>query len=102
MLSNIMDLNVVSERISNDRILLVGDFDNIESLQNHLLNINHNYRSILLSDVINFPKVGVDLQNPILAVLEPNCTFKLIYVDSKNNIYSRQDYINDILLSYFK
>ncbi len=93
---NIMDLNIVSEKIGDDKIVIVGNFNDRRSFNNFLAQFQYNYyQRILLTD---FVKIGyLDLKFPVILILDDEYKIKMLFYDYDGNNDVKNLSINEFI-----
>jgi len=88
IVKNIMDLNIISEKIGKERIILAGDFLDRKSFENYLSNLPYyDFKHILFRDITNLSDLKIDV--PVIILLDTNYCIKLLFYDYKENLFLR-------------
>lgn len=95
----IMNLNVLADSIKDDKIILVGDFNNINSLNDHLYFCENNFKKVIVKDLIFGDEIKID--EPVLFIMEPNYNIRFVYLFSDKE-FDIKLYFKDIIKEYFK
>ena len=99
ILSLIMDLNILSERIGKENVILVGDFDNNKALDDYLLNIHNDFKSILFKDILNIGSIKID--KPILLIIDPDYNTNFVFYNPEGVPSVKSIYFDELIKGYF-
>jgi len=98
ILSLIMDLNILAEKIGKENIILVGDFDNKKTFEDYLLNINDGFKSILFKNVFDIQTIKID--KPTLLIIEPDYSTYIFY-NPEGEPTVRKKYFEELIPALF-
>jgi hypothetical protein len=96
VIKNIMDLNLISDRIGKDKIIIAGDFADRRAFENYLSKIPYSgFKHILFQDIINLS--GIEIKVPIILLLDTNYTIKLLFFDYEENNFEKDLLFNRLI-----
>ncbi|MBW6536249.1 MAG: hypothetical protein K0B11_14670 [Mariniphaga sp.] len=96
VIKNIMDLNLISDRIGKDKIIIAGDFADRRTFENYLSKMPHSgFEHILFQDIINLS--GIEIKVPIILLLDTNYTIKLLFFDYEENNFEKDLLFNRLI-----
>jgi hypothetical protein len=98
VLSLIMDLNILAEKIGGENVILAGNFSNKKALNKYLHFMNDGFKSILLKDIFNTETIKID--KPTLLLLEPDCRTELVFYNP-DGVQSIKDIYYDELVKVY-
>ncbi len=98
LVGNVMDFNFFDKELGLTNLILAGNFEKEKEMIEFLSGFK-NVNKLLFKDISN--STNINLQDPIICVLNQQNGIGSVYVDKNDYLQLRKNYYKEILFNYF-